>query len=57
MTPGHSRYRSPLECLLNTHARDGSADHELLDLVGAFEDVVNLQREYPLVTVGAVCGR
>ena len=45
--------RNPLECLLDAHARDGSADDELLDLLGPFEDVVGLIRAYPLVTAGA----
>ncbi|MFT7650482.1 MAG: hypothetical protein ACI8Y4_005254 [Candidatus Poriferisodalaceae bacterium] len=29
-----------LSRLLDTQTRDGPADHELLDLLGAFEDVV-----------------
>ena len=40
--------------LLDPQTRDGSADHELLDLLGAFEDVVGLSETYPLVPGGAV---
>ena len=39
--------------LLNPYPRDRSADHQLLDLLGAFEDVEGLIWTYPLVTVGA----
>ena len=39
---------------LDAHAGEGPADHELLDLFGAFEDVVDLSETYPLVTSVAV---
>ncbi len=58
MTLGHHcdrKCRDPLVCLLDPQARDGPADHELLDLFGAFEDVVDLSWTYPLVTDVAVC--
>ena len=42
--------------LLDPQAGDGPADHELLDLFGAFEDVVGLIWTCPLVTADAVCG-
>ena len=48
------RRRDPRVCLLDTQARDGPTDHELLDLFGAFEDVVDLSWTYPLVTGVAV---
>jgi hypothetical protein len=40
--------------LLDAQTRDGPADHELLDLLGAFEDVVGLSETYPLMTGVAV---
>ena len=43
MTLGDRCYRRceiPFVSLLDPHARDGPADDQLLDLLGAFEDVV-----------------
>jgi hypothetical protein len=34
--------RNPSLCLLDPQTRDRSGDHELLDLLGALEDVVGL---------------
>jgi len=39
----------------NPQARDGPADHQLLDLFGAFEDVVGRTWTCPQISVGAVC--
>ncbi len=36
--------------LLDAHARDGPTDHQLLDLLRAFENVEALIRTTPLVT-------
>jgi hypothetical protein len=46
-----------MSLLLDSHARDRSADHELLDLLGAFEDVVGLIWTCPLLPDVAVYGR
>jgi len=39
---GEPQATRPQVKLLDSHAADGPADHELLDLFGAFEDVVGL---------------
>jgi len=39
--------------LLDAQARNGPADHELLDLLGAFEDVVGLIWTCPQISAGA----
>ena len=57
MTLGHRCGRErcdALVCLLNPQAGDGSADHQLLNLLGAFEDVVGLSWTCPLLSGGAV---
>ena len=46
--------RCPTSELLDAQSRDGPADDELLDLLGAFEDVVGLSETYPLVAGGLV---
>jgi hypothetical protein len=43
--------------LLDAHPTDRPRDHQLLNLLGAIEDVVGLIWTYPLVTVVAVCER
>ena len=45
----------PVLGLLDPQTRDRPTDHQLLDLLGAFEDVVGLSWTYPLVTAGPVC--
>jgi hypothetical protein len=45
--------RNPFVCLLDAQPADRPADHQLLDLLGAFEDVVGLSWTYPLVAIGA----
>lgn len=51
------RVNDPLVQLLNAHTRDGSADHQLLDLLGAFEDVEALNWASPLVPEVPPCCR
>ena len=41
--------------LLDSHTRDGSADHQLLDLLSSFEDLEALIWTTPLVTDIALC--
>ncbi len=45
---------SVLDFLFDAHPRDRPPDDELLDLLGAFEDVVGLSWTYPLVTSAAL---
>jgi len=58
--------RTPASCvplqyqhseLLDAHAGDRPADYQLLDLLGAFEDVVGLIWTCPLLPDVAVYGR
>ena len=50
---GADKTHDPFICLLDAQTQDRPADHELLDLLGAFEDVVDLSWTYPLVAIGA----
>jgi len=40
-------------CLLDPQARDRTREDQLLDLLGAFEDVVGVSWAYPLLSGGA----